>query len=170
MKKVALIVLIIASIASICFCLTACNKDPVKEEKKDLITMQNDTWPSVVISIGRWFGDINYQGKNLTCESKSYSAICQVIYENDTLVLSWGPNKYNTEGEYEQCLNDYCHFIVREDNHIVGYAVLNYYSLDEGNTYNYKVITSYVFPKVDGAFQEITLDYVNNEIARAIKC
>ena len=57
--------------------------------------------------------------------------------------------------------------VLKIDNNIIGYAVVEIYSADEyGHEFMARVLKSALFPKIDGEYQNVTQEYVKTIIQR----
>lgn len=81
----------------------------------------------------------------------------------------WCPS-YNENGKasgtsnFITCNNGYVDIIIKKDDHIIGYVVV-YVSGDENNFAFYpEVLASVVFPKKMGMYQDVTEEYVLEQI------
>ena len=88
---------------------------------------------------------------------------------NDTTVY-WTNLSQTGENDFERYMGTtaYINIVIREEENIVGYAVVEISTNDLENepaqTYSIKLLKSISFPKVNGEYQKITAEYVAAEM------
>ena len=106
------------------------------------------------------------EGKITQIESPFNTGNDTTIYWTSLSQTSKGSNELYIESEA------YINIIVREEEHIVGYAVVEIYTnnLDNEAKQNYiyhaKLLKSVSFPKVNENYQEITKEYIETEMQK----
>lgn len=101
---------------------------------------------------------------NVNGESKFYGK--EVELPNNSTIY-WNNLSDNNENELLFNITSYLDIIIRSNEHIVGYAVIKIYPITEfkqGHVYSAKMLKSVSFPKVDGEYQNISLDFIESEI------
>lgn len=101
---------------------------------------------------------------NINGESKFYGK--EVELPNNSTIYWNNLSDYNQD-ELLFNITAYLDIIIRANEHIVGYAVIKIYPVTEfkqGHVYSAKMLKSVSFPKVDGEYQNISLDFIESEI------
>lgn len=124
------------------------------EVVRDRVT-EDDPWP-----------ELAYLGNNFVVDNDTF-----IQWINDYLVFNGGISTQRYEGK-----STYVDFVLRADDHIVGYAVVEIVGLpnklegfedDEVAYYDPVLIASNFYPMVDGKFQNVTEEYINWQIKKA---
>ena len=93
--------------------------------------------------------------------------------ENGTTIY-WTNLSQTNGNDFEQYLESeaYISVIIREEENIIGYAVVQIYTNDMENApaqnYSAKLLKSVSFPTVNGTYQSITPEYITSEINKVI--
>lgn len=106
-----------------------------------------------------YWSDNLYLGSNFTISNN-----CTLYWGIFSATYNSAEQKYTPGGDLARG-SSYLDIIIRADDMIIGYAVVEIYELpqDEAPKFSYKarVIDMVSFPKVDGAYQPITRRYIN---------
>ena len=93
---------------------------------------------------------------------------CPLVYFESYVGFQWAPVAGWSISERGKInLRDFITFIARIDGNIVGYAVV--YAHSDGNIGRGDVVADKEFPKVDGEYQQVSEEAVNNRIQAVIK-
>lgn len=104
-----------------------------------------------------------WEGNEITSLGSSFKA------KNDTTIY-WTTLSPKGDSNFERYMGNkaYVNIVIREEENIVGYAVVEIYTNDLENepaqTYYAKLLRSVSFPKVNGKYQKITAKYVASEM------
>lgn len=109
-----------------------------------------------------------WEGGKITHLDSPYNAL------NNTTVY-WTSLTQTNKGEFERYNQNDAHItiLIREGKNIVGYAVVAIHTAeleeDPTQTYYAKLLKSISFPKVNGKYQNVTDEYVANEIEQILQ-
>ena len=179
MKKVTFIILFYL----LFFCLSGCNNNINEEQKNKIIEEETS---EIVEYMVPFFGyDLNYGAMPVFLKDNSakysydllsyngYVTTSEIgtLHENLTDIknahwVGWNPGYKDIENEV---YFDKAYFVIiqKELDNIVGYVIIRLIQDDDVYfAYYSEIMKSVFFPKVDGNFQEVTLDYVKEMVGK----
>lgn len=127
------------------------------------LTLSAPEYPYSIFEVSVDGGELLLWETEIVHLGSSYSA------ENNTTVY-WTSMTPTGDGDFELYRGSdiYINIVIREENNIVGYAVVEIYSDgledDPSQIYCAKLLRSVSFPKVNGEYQEVTAEYVASEM------
>lgn len=128
------------------------------------LKLSADEYPNVTFEISF------EEGTLLLWEDNTIAAMNSPLEIGNDTTIYW-TNVYPTFEEYMGA-TAYINIVIREEENIVGYAVVKIYTNDLENaptqSYNAKLLKSVSFPKVNGKYQRITSEYVQSEMKRIV--
>lgn len=89
------------------------------------------------------------------------------IENGETVEWSYFPTRHDWEGAEERDGGIFADVIIRADDHIIGYAVVRMVKVPDTVFYAATRLACEYYPMVDGEFQEITEEYIDQQIANA---
>ncbi len=108
---------------------------------------------------------------------EKYASYTEAVAGKSTVVangetLYWEGFEFDSNGETGKMVGKdtivYVDLIIKANEHIVGYAIFEIVALGgayEGSARTGKLVSTVSFPMVDGCFQQVTKEYVQEEIA-----